>query len=188
MTSNDRAGLSPFDAMFTEPGHEPANATTTVTEEELAADDELDEFGEPGPPRRIPRLTLLLGLALVLAITFTGGVLVQKHYGGESASAISLPTGFAAALGGSGTGGGSSADGADASAPAVIGTVVTVNGTDLTVQDLGGTKHVIHTTKTTTVTRSSTLPLTGLKAGNTVRVDGTSATDGTVTATTVTAR
>jgi hypothetical protein len=59
------------------------------------------------------------------------------------------------------------------SGPVLIGTVVKVDGTNVTVKDLSGKTYVVGTTTSTTVTRSTSIPLTGLKAGDTVSVDGT---------------
>jgi hypothetical protein len=193
MTNNEPAHSTPLDDLLRP---DPAPDTAAAVTPSLDFDTD-DEFGEPALPRRIPRLTLFLGLCLGMALAFTGGVLVQKHYATAS-SAAGLPTGFPSGLGGSGfptglggsgggSGGSTSTTGA-AAGPAVIGTVVSVSGTDVTVQDLGGTKHIVHTTKTTTVTRSTTVRLSDLSAGVTVRVDGTTASDGAITATTVTTR
>ena len=190
MTNSDPAHPTSLDDMLKP---QPALETATI----VTADPDFDpdeEFGEAPPPRRVPRLTLVLGLCLGMALAFTGGVLVQKHYTTAS-SAARLPngfpggSGFPAGLSGPGGGsGGSTSAGSTTAGPAVIGTVVAVNGTDVTVQDLGGTKHIVHTTKTTTVTRSTTVPLSDLTAGTTVRVDGATAADGAITATTVTIR
>jgi hypothetical protein len=126
----------------------------------------------------------------LLALAFTGGVLVQKHHdAGTSAGGLPAFTGgaFPGSAGASTTGSGSSSQGSN-STPAVIGTVVSVNGDRIIVRDLSGKKHVVTTTGSTTITRSAEIPVSKLSAGTTVVVVGTQAGDGTTSATTVTVR
>ncbi len=165
-----------------------------------ASDD--DEFDDAPSARRIPRLTAALIAAVALGLAFTGGVLVQKHATSSSSTAASgfpggaggLPSGFPSGLGGlGGLGGGTSSGGSGGSTstsdvPVVVGTVVSVSGTQVTVKDLGGKTHVIRTTTTTTVTSQKKVPLSTLTAGQSVRVSGTKTADGSVDATAVTAR
>ncbi|HEX9124239.1 MAG TPA: hypothetical protein VF984_12940, partial [Actinomycetota bacterium] len=107
-----------------------------------------------------------------------------------------VPNGGGGFPGFGGTQGGSSSDGSASSSgsqgggstPAVIGTVVSVNGNRIIVRDLSGTKHVVTTTGSTTITRSTEIPVSKLTVGTTVVVVGTQADDGTTSATTVTVR
>jgi hypothetical protein len=157
------------------------------------------------PPKGgLSRLAMVFAVGLVAAATFTGGVLLQKNHdkGLTSSSTSGLPAGLgtgslpAGFPGGAPTAGGgttTAATGGTATAAgastglAVIGSVVSVSGTDVTVKDLGGKTHDVHTTTTTTVTRSQTQTLSSLAAGTQVTVTGSTATDGTVTATAITA-
>jgi hypothetical protein len=157
-----------------------------------------NEFGTPPPRhRRVPPITGLLVLGVVLALTFTGGVLTQKqHDAGTSASGTGFPNlgagGFPTGLGapGAATSGGSGASGGSTttSGPAVIGTVVKVVGQTMTVKDLGGKSHFIHLTGTTKATKITTIDLDALKTGTTVTVSGTTSADGSVSAATIATR
>jgi hypothetical protein len=159
-----------------------------------------DEFGTPpARQRRVPPITGLLVLGVVLALTFTAGVLTQKHHdAGTSASSTGFPSlgagGLPAGLGGgapgAATSGGTGASGGSTTStgPAVIGTVVKVVGQTMTVKDLGGKSHVIHLTGTTKATKTTTIDLDALKAGTTVTVSGTTGADGSVSAATITTR
>ena len=70
----------------------------------------------------------------------------------------------------------------------VIGTVARVDGTTVIVKDFGGKEHKVTTTSDTTITESASIPASQLKPGQSVRVDGSKKSDGTVVATSVTAR
>ena len=169
-----------------------------VDDADIDVDD--DEFGTPpARHRRLPPVTGLLVLGVVLALTFTGGVLTQKHHdAGTSASSSGFPElgagGFPAGLGGGPPSGATSGDtGASGGSPtttgpAVIGTVVKVVGQTMTVKDLGGKSHVIHLTDTTRATKTTTIDLDAIKAGTTVTVSGTTSADGSVSAATITTR
>jgi hypothetical protein len=159
-----------------------------------------DEFGAaPGKQRRVPPLTGLLVLGVALALSFTGGVLIQKHH---DAGTTAASTGAATASGGfpGGAGGGfpgaapsagSAASGgssATTSGPVVIGTVVSIKGQTMTVKDLGGKRHVVHLTASTKTTKTTTIAVGALPAGTTVSVEGTKNADGSVGATAITTR
>ena len=70
-------------------------------------------------------------------------------------------------------------------APIAIGTVVSLKGSTLVVKDLGGNTRTITLGSGVTLTTSAPLTATSLKAGDTVTVSGTTAANGTSTATTV---
>jgi len=91
--------------------------------------------------------------------------------GGTSSAAA----GGAASQAGSGSGSGTSAT------PAVIGTVSSTSSKSLTVTDLGGTKHAVTISSTTTVT--APYGHSALKNGDTVAVSGSTGSDGSVNAT-----
>ena len=164
-------------------------ATTTVDLQTI--DDDDADFAELPPKRRVPLITKLLLVGILVAAGFGGGVMIQKNLGASSASASSAfpnfaggpPAGFPT---GGGTGRGST--GATGSGPVVVGTVVSVSGNDVTVKDLGGTTHVVHVTATTGLASTGVDWSTSLQTGATVSVNGTKADDGSVTATTVTQR
>jgi hypothetical protein len=165
-------------------------------------DPDLDEDFDATPRRRVGWVTRGLAAGILLALAFTGGVLVQKHHdAGASAGSLpafsgGVPNGGGGFPGFGGTQGSSTSDGSASSSgsqgggstPAVIGTVVSVHGNRIIVRDLSGTKHVVTTTGSTTITRSTELPVSKLTAGTTVVVVGAQADDGTTSATTVTVR
>jgi hypothetical protein len=169
-----------------------------------------DEFVVP-PRRRMSRLTIALLAGLALTVTFTGGALAQKDLGSSTNAAAggvarraggagafpgggTFPGGAAGGITGTGTGAGTTAGaapatgGSTAATTAVIGTVVSVSGTTLTVKNLGGKTVIVHLGTDATITKSTTLTASALIAGTTVSVDGTTGSDGSITATAVTTR
>ena len=154
------------------------------------------EFAELPARRHVPALTKLLSVCVMVAVAFGAGVLVQKQHDASLTSAATVSGlgagGLPAFLSGAGAAGGPSSAGgsssAAASGPVLIGTVVAVSGGDVTVKDLGGTTHLVHTSATTGLASAGADWSTSLPTGTTVSVEGTKADDGTVTATTVTRR
>jgi hypothetical protein len=65
------------------------------------------------------------------------------------------------------------------------GTVSSINGSTLTITESDGTKVTVTTTGGTAVTTASSASVSDLAAGQTVEVSGTTASDGTVTATAI---
>lgn len=163
----------------------PDAVDTEGSEDDLDFEDDLDTGA---PRRRNGLVSSVLAAGILLVVAFTGGVLVQKHHD-AGASTASLPAFSGATLpdfGSSGFTGGGSSPGSG-SAPAVIGTVVSVEGSRIIVRDFSGTKHVVTTTDSTSITRSTEIPLSKLTAGTQVVVTGTKGADGTTSATAVTA-
>jgi hypothetical protein len=169
-------------------------------DDDASLDDTEQDFVLP-PKGGLSRLAMAFAIGLLAAGTFTGGVLVQKHHdkGLTSSSTSGLPaglgtgSGFPAGFPGTTGTGATGATGGNSGTNtstglAVIGSVVSVSGTHVIVKDLGGKTHDVQTTTATTVTRSQTQTLSSLTSGTQVSVTGTTATDGTVTATAITAR
>ena len=160
------------------------------------APDDDAEFDELPPKRQVPALTKLLVVGILVAISFAGGVLVQKQHDASQASALPASPGGAGGLpafltGAGATGGGSSTGGRPstaASGPVLVGTIESVSGGDITVKDLGGKTHAVHTGATTGFAVTGADWSTSLPPGTTVSIEGTKADDGTVTATTITRR
>ena len=180
-----------------------------------AVDDDLDLLAEVN--HRPSRTTVLLVAGILAAVAFVGGAIVQKHYGGTSSSGQAVAGGFAgrgggagayggfggfpgggqaggaatgggAAAGGGTAAGGSAAGGAAAATPVVVGTVTKLSGTSLTVKNLGGKSVNVKVPEGATITLVAGKSLTTLKTGATVSVSGTTAANGTVTATSITVR
>ena len=166
-------------------------APTQAPPDDLQPDYE-EEFAELPPQRHIRRITQVVAVAVALCVAYTGGVLVQKNHDAKSSSASALPGfpagGPPAGFGGGGAPGGSSAGSSATTGPAVIGTITSISADSVTVTDLAGKTHVVHLSSTTTITQSTTLNAAALKPGSTVTVDGTKASDGSVSATAVTSR
>ena len=162
------------------------------------------DYDTDEPHRTWPKMTLALLAGVLMAVAFTGGVLAQKKNDtGLTSAATSLPAGFpggsagGGALGGAGgpggtgsAGGTGTTTGTATTGPVLVGTVVAVSGaaTTVTVKDLGGTKHTVTTTGTTTVTKQVQKKITDLAAGDTVSINGKRATNGSVAATAFTIR
>jgi hypothetical protein len=174
-----------------------------------AADDDLDLVAEVN--HRPGRTTVLLIAGILATVAFIGGVAVQKNFGETSTAALpgAATGGFAGrAAGANGFGGfpgagqaGGAAPGAAAgpgatagaaggaaATPVVVGTVTKLSGSALTVKNLGGKSVKVTVPEGATVTLVAGKSLTTLKTGATVSVAGTTATDGTVTATSITVR
>ena len=158
--------------------------------EDHAIDPDDEDIAELPPHRRVPLLTACLVGAIALGLAFTAGVVVQKRHDSGSTAASGLPSGITGFPGGSGgipsglsgfpgtgsaagSGGTSGTSAGASSGPVLIGTVVKVDGPNVTVKDLSGKTYVVRTTTSTTVTRSTSTPVSGLKAGDTVSVEGT---------------
>jgi len=148
--------------------------------------------------RHRSRWRFVLAGGLVLALTFLGGVLVQKEYGAESADAAGAPTGLpggsfpggampGGAMPGGAVPGGADADGSDATT-SVIGTVVAVEGDVWTVEDLGGTEHQVTVPATASVTEEAEIAASDVALGTTVDVEGTTGDADELTASQITVR
>jgi hypothetical protein len=162
--------------------HEPP---TSVDEDELA-----DALHVAPPTRRSTRVTTALAALLLVSLGLLGGL-----WWGDRTDASTMAGMPGAGLGGSaasGGGGAGAAGGAGAtggaSSLAVVGTVVAVDRTTVTVKDLGGTEHIVRLAEGSTVTRSATIAVGDLKAGETVAVSGSTSDDGSVDATGIVAR
>ena len=168
-----------------------------LVDERFEDDPDFDEDVDAAPRHRVGWITRGLVAGIVLALAFTGGVLVQKRHDAQTSASLpafsgGVPNGGSGLPGFGGTPSSGSGDGSgsqgNSSAPAVIGTVVSVDGNRIIVRDLSGTKHVVETTDSTTITRSTEIRVSKLTAGTTVVVIGTQRGDGTTSATAVTVR
>jgi hypothetical protein len=126
--------------------------------------------------------TVLLAGLLLLVGGFATGLQVQKSYGAETAAAAgNRPAGgrgFPGAL----------ASAAPAAPAATTGTVKLVNGTTIYVETATGDVVTVKTDGSTSVATASAAKLADVKAGQSITVQGATGEDGTVTATSVTAR
>jgi hypothetical protein len=183
--------------------HESPDESATEVYDGVDVVDNYD-YDTDEPHRSWPKTTLALLVGVLMSVAFTGGVLAQKKNDtGLTSAATALPAGFPGGgagggvgapggAGGAGTtaGGTGTTTGAAATGPVLVGTVVSVSGDGktVTIEDLGGTKHTVTTTGTTTVTTQQQKELTDLAAGDTVSINGKRATNGNVAATAFTIR
>jgi len=119
---------------------------------------------------------------------FPGGTAAGGTAGGGAAGAggsgASAAPGNGASAAPDGTGAQAGTGSSTSTTPVVVGTVSSIGARSLVVTDLGGTKHTVAVSSTTT----STTPYGhgALKRGDTVAVAGSTGSDGSVTATGVT--
>jgi hypothetical protein len=134
----------------------------------------------PRRPRRrlVTPVTATLSAVLIAALGFIGGVQVQKAAGDSSTA--TTPARLAA------RGGGFTADGGGAS-DATVGSVANVDGRTIYVTDANGDTVRVKTRKSSKVTRNAVSAVGAIHPGDTVIVQGTKASSGTVTATSIAA-
>lgn len=147
------------------------------------------------PPRPRTRLltpmTATLTLVLVTACGFVGGVLVQK---GQATSAATVTGagasrfGATGASGATGLGGGgrfAALFGGAAGSRGTVGTVSNINGSKLYVTTAAGTMVQVDMTSASKVTKSQSVGRGAIRPGDSVVISGITATNGTVTASSV---
>jgi hypothetical protein len=156
------------------------------------------------PPRRkgVPKVTAILGVGLLAAATFLGGIEAQKQWGGSSSSVRG--NGFAArfaAAGAAGTGTGTAGANGTAGAQGgatpgaggfggrggfTTGTVKLVKGSTLYVTTTDGNVVKVSVPSATAVTKTVTTKLAALKPGDAVTAIGAAGSDGVIKAQRVT--
>jgi hypothetical protein len=180
-----------------------------MTDHDTLSDYDLDDWegGEeetlPKRPRRrlITPISATLAGALVGALGFIGGVEVQKGQddGGGSgangaASAFASAGGGGAARGGFGRGGGTGAGTGSGSGPqfggpggaqsnATVGSVANKKGSTLYVKDSDGNLVRVKTTSHSKINRIASSSAGAIHPGDTVIVQGSKSSSGTITAT-----
>ena len=147
------------------------------------------------PRAKLPSLTLVLAAIVVASAGFLGGALVGKHYGSSGSSAAAAFSRFAAAAGAgarasasAGAGTGSTAAGRAGlfgGGNATVGTIKLNDGATVYVQTTAGDIVQVATSAGTKVTVSSTVPVTSLRPGQTVIVEGSKNSSGAVAATSI---
>jgi len=142
--------------------------------------------------RRLPKLTLALAALLVVAAAFAVGAEVQKRYGAATASSGNPGAAFAAAraargLGGFGAGGGGGklTGGFGGGPGATTGTVTLIKGSTLYVTDSFGNTVLVKTSAASRVTKTVASSVKNIRPGSLVTVQGATAGDGSVTATSI---
>jgi hypothetical protein len=136
--------------------------------------------------RRLPLMTMALGVLLVVAAAFVVGAEVQKHYG-KTAAATGGPAAAAAAFGRARAAGGQPAfaGGFAAAGSGTSGTVTLIKGSTLYVTDSSGTTSLVKTSASSRVTETVTASVKTIRPGSVVTVVGPQAKDGSYTATSI---
>lgn len=144
------------------------------------------------PRAKLPSLTLVLAAIVVASAGFLGGALVGKHYGSSGSSAAAAFSRFAGARASASasTGSGSATGlggrtGAFGAGNATVGTIKLIDGATVYVQTTAGDIVQVATSAGTKVTVSSTVPVTSLRPGQTVIVEGSKNSSGAVAATSI---
>jgi hypothetical protein len=170
----------------------------------LDLDDDVDAYEddwEPAPEQRAlpprPRRRLVtpasvaLAAVLIAAVGFIGGVEVQKGQADDGATAGGASAARAALTGTGGAGGGARAGGfAGRGGPqgnATIGSVANKHGSTLYVKDSDGNTLRVKTTSHSKINRTATAGVGAIHPGDTVVVQGTKSSSGTITATQINA-
>ena len=150
---------------------------------------EHDELPRRRRARMLTPLTVLLMLALFAACGFVGGVLVEKQQQATATvvGAAASVRGGAGATGASGATGGfggrlGSRLGGGTASGATIGTVTNIDGRKLFVTTAAGTMVEVLTTPESKVTKSVSVGSNSVRPGDSVVVSGIKASNGTVTA------
>jgi hypothetical protein len=193
--ATSEAELSPYPQHLTSDNDLTVAGDPTPDGASRVTDDLAAELAAHAPRRMWNRATVYLGAAALVVAGFLGGIQVQKNYG---TVATTTPATNRAGLGGANGGGyfgggglagqagsGTGATGTSAAA-ATTGKVKLVDGTTVYVETSTGDVVTVKTGAQTKVTTSTTTPLKSLAAGDSITVQGSTASDGTVTATSVT--
>jgi hypothetical protein len=165
-----------------------AEADLAAGELEALFADEPDEWPTQGPAKGL-RVRWPVAVLLVLLVAFAGiwgGAYLQRHSSNSTTAASSAFPGFAALrsrLGGSGAAGIPSS----ASSGVTAGTVTDIIGNTLYVTTASGSLVAVKVGSTTTVDRNAKSSLAALEPGDTVTVQGSKGSDGTVDAASVSA-
>jgi hypothetical protein len=148
---------------------------------------EQDDWPNRGPAKgfRVPWPMAVLLVLLVASVGIWGGAYMQRHSSSSSTTAgASAFSSFASRFRGTGTGGSTPSA---ASSDITAGTVTDIIGNTLYVTTSTGSLVAVDVGSTTTVDRNAKSSLSALKPGDTVTVQGTKGSNGSVTAASVSA-
>ncbi|MFC1403091.1 MULTISPECIES: hypothetical protein [Streptacidiphilus] len=155
------------------------------------------ELAEP-PRRKLPLLSMLLFAGMIAGLGFAGGAYYEKQNPSSTSTAGAgfartgaAPGGFSAEGGagggfGGGAPGGTGGTGTGSSTSSTSGTVKLVDGSTVYLTTSSGSVIKVTTKSSTKVTTTKTGKTTDLTPGQTVTVEGTTDSSGSVAATTVT--
>jgi hypothetical protein len=132
--------------------------------------------------RKLPRVTLVLCVAIVGAGAFIGGAEAQKHLNSSSSTGGGgNGAALASRFGGTGRGGGATLGGG-----ATVGTVTAIKGSTLYVTDASGNTVKVSTSAASRVTKTVTGSLKDVHPGDTIVVQGSTGSKGTIAARSIT--
>jgi Domain of unknown function (DUF5666) len=180
-------------AMKTTFSEEPTEEIAVTPANALDPSSEPEEWPQRGPAKgiRVNWLTALLLVILIAGGGIWGGAELQKHQGSNSTTnALSAIASRFANRGGTGTsrtGTGGAGGFGGATSAAAAGTVTEIKGSTLYITDSSGNLVEVTLTHSTTVTRNAKTTASALVPGDTVIVEGSKASNGTVTASSVSA-
>jgi hypothetical protein len=173
--------------MTTQPPNAPAPNDDLVPVDDIVADPAL--VTELRRRRAITPITRALLAVVIAGGAFLGGVLVQKSQTkGTAASALpaGLPADIAARFGGgTPTTVAGAGNGTTGGATSTSGTIKLVDGKNVYVSDAQGNVVKVATNGSTKVTVNQDATVAKLKPSNSVIVQGTRGSDGTITATSI---
>jgi len=183
------------------------NAVPVADEDDLRDDGLAQALAKAAPRKWWNKTTVVLGAVVLLVGGFVGGLQAQKQWGtaaagtgnraasgfpgagsgryGAGAGAYGFPGGGGNLPGGAGRQG---AAPTTAAATGTAGTVKLVDGATIYVQTPDGNVVTVKTDGKTTVSTAKKGKVADVKAGQSITVQGATGSDGTVTATSVTAQ
>ncbi len=170
--------------------------TSTASPADPPADDEIVTQILSRRRRRLPVVTLVLGVAVAIGAGFVGGAYAQRHYGstsssGSGSSLSALRSQFASRFGGrTGSTGGTGTftfggGGGFGGAAPTVGTVTLIKGNDIYVTTSTGSTVIVHA-GTATVSKTVSGTVKTILPGDTVSVTGTAGANGSTTARAIT--
>jgi hypothetical protein len=173
--------------MTTQPPSVPAPNDDLVPVDDIVADPAL--VTELRRRRAITPITRGLLAIVIVGGAFLGGILVQKSQTKASA-ASTLPAGLPASIaarfgGGTSTTVAGAGSGATGGATSTFGTIKLVDGKNIYVSDAQGNVVRVATNGSTKITVNQDATVAKLKPSNSVIVQGTRGSNGTITATSI---
>jgi hypothetical protein len=158
---------------------------TTVDQADSDVYAEEDDWElEPRGPRSRSWLTILLAASALGAIAFACGIAAQKHWGTSSsrASGFTFPTGFP----GAGAAGGTTRNQGPFAGLGTTGQVSYIRGTTIYITDTQGSTFRVKVPNGLQVSRTVKAPLKSVRPGETISVQGTTRSNGDISATAIT--
>ncbi len=139
----------------------------------------------PRPRRHRSKLTVALAVVVLVAAAFAAGAFANTHWGSSAAASSNTFGRGQVGNGQAGTGTAGAGGGFGRFGGGAIGKVVAVSGNTITVQTAQGTTVKVDASSAQ-VTRSQPITVSGVKPGDNILVQGSTGSEGTVSAATIT--